>query len=93
MPWSYLARDEKGSENEKRLREGSEKREIFEQKIFREMKCNKGSSNGQMDGTMHWSKGPTKTAYYGTTIESWMMSFEKKENVFSFLVFITQFFE
>ena len=57
VPWSYLVGDEEGSENEKRLREGSEKRENFEQKIFREMKCNRGSSNGQMDGTMHWSNG------------------------------------
>ena len=37
--------------------------------------------------------GPTETAYYKTVTESWVMSLENKEIVFSFLLFITQFFE
>ena len=51
---------------EVKMRRGRE-REIFEEKFFGEVKCNRGSSNNhnysEMDGTMHWSKGPTEAAY------------------------------
>ena len=38
--WCHGASDEEGSENEKRLKEGSEKRENFQQKFWGEMKWN-----------------------------------------------------
>ena len=34
VSWSYLAGDEEGSENEKRLKEGSERREVRKGKIL-----------------------------------------------------------
>ena len=70
-----------GMMREVKMRRGRE-REIFEEKFFGEVKCNKGSSNShnytEMDGTMHWSKGPLRQLIYETAIESWMMSFENK---------------
>ena len=85
MPWSYLAGDEEGSENEREVRRGKFFRKFFLEKCRVTREAPMVRWMGQCIGRM----GPTETAYYGTATESWMMSFENKENVFSFLVFIT----
>ena len=47
VSWSYLAGDEEGSENEKRLKEGSERREVRKGKILSNKFLEKWSVTGE----------------------------------------------
>ena len=76
------------------------RREVRRGKFLRKNFSEKWSVTGEAPTvitTLRWigqctgRRGPLRQLICGTATESWMMSFENKWNVFSFLVFITQF--